>query len=68
MAKKVLYPTLQLEMLKRGESQKDLALVVGTTQQTISSKLSGKTQWTIGEIDALCKYYNKNYYELFDKE
>ena len=68
MAKKILYFTLQLEMLRKGETQTDLAKLIGITQETVSNKLTGKTQWNIGEIDTLCKHYNKNYYELFDKE
>ncbi len=63
--KKIKYPELIGEMAKHGENQKALAKILGTTTASISRRLSGKTPWTIGEIDILCKHYSRNYHELF---
>lgn len=66
--KVIKYPELVGEMAKRGETQKTLATLLGITNGTVSRKLSGQNEWTIGEIETLCKYYNKDYYELFKTE
>lgn len=68
MAKKYLYFTLQTEMLKNRESQEDVGKLIGITANAVRNKLDGKNEWTISEIDILCKHYKKNYYELFEKE
>ena len=52
-------------MAKRGEDQKTLANLLGVTRATISRKLSGKIEWSVNEIDAICEYYGKDYYQLF---
>lgn len=63
--KKVLFPGLHGEMAKRGETQIELAKVLNLSEQTISRKFTGKNEWTFNEIEKLCEYYDKNYYELF---
>lgn len=62
---RVKYPELASEMAKRGEKQKVLAKLLDVTPACISRKLAGKTEWTISEVEKLCKYYNKDFYELF---
>lgn len=59
------YPNLMAEMLRNREDQSDLALLLQVNRITINHKLSGKTDWTIGEIERICEHYDKNYYELF---
>ena len=66
--KKVLYPGLVAEMAKRGDKQKVIAKLLGITSPAISRRFSGEVEWSISEIEKICKYYNKNYYELFTKE
>ena len=68
MAKKYKYFTLQSEMIKNNESQKDVGKLIGITPNAVRNKLDDKNEWTINEIDILCNHYNKNYYELFEKE
>ena len=68
MAKKYKYFTLQTEMLKNKESHEDIGRILGISANSVRNKLNDKNQWTINEIDTLCKHYNKNYYELFVKE
>ena len=55
-------------MRENDESQSYLARLLNITPQTISKKLVGDTEWTIGEIDTLCNHYNKDYYELFKND
>lgn len=62
---KIKFPNLVSEMAKRGEDQKTLANLLGVTRATISRKLSGKIEWSVNEIDAICEYYGKDYYQLF---
>lgn len=66
--KKVLYPELVGEMAKRGETQKSLAKVLETTPSAVWRRLTGRTEWTIGEVDKICEYFGKDYYELFKKK
>lgn len=65
---KILYPELLGEMAKHGDTQKSLAKLLGITYASVSRRLSGKSEWSISEIDILCEYYDKNYYELFKKK
>lgn len=62
------YPNIIIEMARNGDTFEKLASLLGITRQTILAKLSGKSDFGIGEIETLCKYYNKNYYELFKGE
>ena len=63
--KEIKFPELLAEMARRGETQETIAKLLGLTRATISRKLSGKIEWTIGEIEILCEYYGKDYYQLF---
>lgn len=65
MKKKVKFPELEAEMARRGDNQLTLAKLLTTTQASISRRLSGKTNWQVWEIDVLCDYYGKDYYQLF---
>jgi hypothetical protein len=68
MHDKYTYSALVDKMHEYHESQLVVADVLGISDLTLRNKLSGKTDWTIGEIETLCKHYNTNYYELFRKE
>ena len=59
------YPKLREEMKKHGETQKTLAKLLGLTTATISRKLAGKIEWSLGEVETICEHYKKDYYELF---
>lgn len=63
--KKPKYPELAGEMRKHGDTQKTLAKLLELPNASISRRLSGETEWSISEIEKLCNYYKKNYYELF---
>mgnify|MGYP002523164030 CR=1 FL=1 len=67
MARKheVIFPKLEYEMVVRGISQKALGKLLRVSQPTIGRKLAGKCDWKIGDIETICNYLNKDYYELF---
>lgn len=64
----IKYPGLVGEMAKRGETKEMLANFLGIRRETIGKKMSGKAEWTIGEIDKICEHYGKDYYQLFKDE
>lgn len=64
---KIKYPELVGEMAKRGDTQKVLSELLGVNCSSISRRLSGEIEWSISEIDKICNYYGKNYYELFKR-
>lgn len=66
--KKLNYPNLSAEMARHGETQRDLATFLGKEYGAIWRRMTGQVEWSIGEIEKICKHYNKNYYELFTKE
>ena len=65
--KKVLYPELTAEIAKRGDTLKSIGKLLDINYSSVSRKLAGQTCWTITEIDKLCEYFNKDYYELFKR-
>lgn len=66
--KKILYPGLVAEMAKHGDTQKTIASLLGMSTSNISVRLSGKKDWSIGEIEKICDFYKKDFYELFTRE
>jgi DNA-binding XRE family transcriptional regulator len=59
------YPKVYLEMVRTGNTLETLAQIIGMSKYTLLIKLNGKSEWTINEIDKLCIYFGKDYYELF---
>ena len=59
------FPKLEAEMKEHKESQYTLARLLKVSQPTVCRKLSGETEWNIGEVDILCEHYKKDYYQLF---
>jgi len=66
--KRYKYPNILAEMARHGDTQGTLAKIIGMTRETLKNKLYGRTEWTIGEIEKICIYYEKDYYELFKGE
>lgn len=52
-------------MVRRGETQKELAKLLGVTRENVCLRLNGHRDFSISEIEKICEYYNKDYYELF---
>lgn len=67
MKKEVKFPNLVAEMARRGETQKSLAKILNVSEPTMSLKLKGKSDWTFDEVEKLCEYFGKDYYQLFIK-
>lgn len=65
MEKTIKFPNLLGEMAKHKMSQGNLADVLGVSRNTINKKLLGKTDWTIEEVEKICDFFKKDYYELF---
>ncbi len=61
------YFKLTQEMKNKKISQRKLSRILGIHENSVRKKLSGTTEWTISEIDKLCDYFKKNYYELFKR-
>lgn len=62
---KVKFPELVAEMARHGENQGTLARLLDVSQSGISKRLNGAIEWSKGEIDIICKHYEKAYEELF---
>ncbi len=67
MAKFVLFPEIAIEMAKRGENQQDLANLLQLDRTTVTRKLNGEIEWSIGDIEVMCLHYDKDFYVLFRK-
>ena len=65
--KEVKYPNLVGEMARHGDTQRTIADLLNTSYNSIWRRLTGRTEWTISEIDILCEHYKKSYDELFKK-
>ena len=68
MKKQYKYYALQNEIKKHKENHVIVGDLIGITSRAVRYKLDGINQWTIGEIDTLCKHYNMDYYELFKRK
>ena len=65
MAKIKPFPNLRAELRRNGMTYEDLGNEIGIAHITVLHKMNGQTDWTISEIEKICEYFNKNYYELF---
>ena len=63
--KDIKYPNLLLEIKRCGETQDDISKLLNLSRTTVNFKLSGRSEWTISEVEKICEHYDKNYYELF---
>jgi DNA-binding Xre family transcriptional regulator len=51
-----LFPTLQAAMKQRGASIKNLADVIGLSEEVVHLKMRGVREWTLLEALAICRY------------
>jgi len=63
--KKVMFPDLAAEMARHGDTLETLASLLGVSIPAVSRRLNGVVSWSIHDIDAICRHYNKSYEELF---
>lgn len=62
---KLLYHGLLAEMARYGDTNQTLAELLGITNSSVGRRISGEVQWSIDEVNTICYYYDKDYYELF---
>lgn len=65
MEKTVLFPELEAEMARHGDRLEELANVLERSIPAVSRRMNGAVPWSIHDIDAICRHYNKSYEELF---
>ena len=65
---KTIYPGLLAKMKEKKETQITLSKLLEITRASINNKMLGKTDWTIGEVEKICKHYDSDYYELFKRK
>ena len=63
--KKIRFPELIGEIAKRGDTQRALAKRLGLSYGAVWRRMSGRTEWSVDEINKVCEYYGKDYNELF---
>ena len=66
--KRAKYPIIREELNKRGQTLKDLENVLHIDRTNIGLRVRGKREWTIGEAEILCKYFNRDFWELFRED
>lgn len=67
--KKTIYPELVNQMTLRNENLKFMVELLGLKEKSqITRRLSGEIEWTIGEVEILCKHYNMDFWELFKRK
>lgn len=64
---KYKYMNLISVMIEKEITQKELSKILGISYTSVRNKLADRNEWTISEIETLCNYFKKNYYELFKK-
>lgn len=67
MRRFILFPEIEAEMIRRNETQQDIANLLKLDRTQVSRKLKGTIQWTIGDIEVLTNHYQKDFWELFRK-
>jgi predicted transcriptional regulator len=65
---KPLFPNLAGEMAKRGDTVETIAKILDVSKPIAYSRLQGKSDFRIGEVEKLCEHYNSDYATLFSKE
>lgn len=60
----VKFSGLKAEMARRGDTNKTLADLLKISESSISRRLTGEVDWSVGEIEVLCNHYTKDAYEL----
>ena len=65
---KIVYPNLVKELIDRNETQEILGKAIGLSKTSVNYKFTGRVEWSISEIEKVCKYFGKDYYELFKRD
>ena len=66
--KMVFYPNLRAEMARHGDTLDDIGKLLDMGVSSVGRRLSAETEWSISEINILCKHYEMPYEVLFARE
>lgn len=67
--KNTIFPELANQITKRNETLRDIADLIGQNNiSQITRRLTGQVEWTIGEVEILCKHYNMDFWKLFKRK
>lgn len=67
--KNTIFPEIVKQMKDKNETLEDMTKLLGLTNVSqVSKRLSGSTEWTIGEAEILCNHYNLGMWELFKRK
>lgn len=63
-----VFPNLAAEMRRRGETQGDIAKLLGlNSYSSISAKMNGIRDFRICEIETICNHYGMTFEDLFTR-
>lgn len=65
--KKPVYENLEIELAKRGLNYVQFGKLIGVNGRTMNSRMNGKSQFKLPEIDKALELFGKKYEELFRK-
>lgn len=67
--KNTIYPELVNQMTRRNEKLKDIVNLLGLKELSQACRrLNGEIEFTIGEVEILCKHYNVDFWKLFKRK
>lgn len=67
--KNTKYPEVVNQMKLHRQNLSDMVALLGLKQKSqVCRRLTGEVEWTIGDVERLCRYYNVDFWELFRKE
>ena len=67
--RKTVFPDLAAEMRRNGETQSDLSNLLGfNSNSPISQRMTGKTEFTLNEVECICSHYGKPCEILFKRK
>jgi hypothetical protein len=64
-----IFPEVVNQIKKHNETLQDVAEVLGLNYASqITRRLRGEVEWTIGDVEILCKHYDMDFWELFKRK
>ena len=66
--KNTKYPEVIKQMRLHNQTIEDLSRILGISQRSVRRRITHEVEWTLGDVEILCKYYNMDLYKLFRKE
>ena len=64
-----IYPELVNQMKLHNETLMDISKLIGLNfREQTNRRLTGEVEFTIGEVEILCKHYNMDFWKLFKRK